>query len=64
MQVFAVGRCESSAGLMVTDGMGWKPSSDAGKAGEPVQKYTCQIKIMTHETLVCQRTPEFINKSK
>lgn len=40
MQVFAVGRCESSAGLMVTDGIGWNPSSEAGRAGEPVQKYT------------------------
>lgn len=46
MQVFAVGKWESSAGRMVTDGMGWKPSSDAGKAGEPVQKYTCQIKTI------------------
>ena len=26
--------------LMVTLGMGWKPSSLAGRAGEPVQKYT------------------------
>ena len=25
---------------MVTLGMGWNPSSDAGRAGEPVQKYT------------------------
>lgn len=40
MQVLAVGRCELSAGLMVTDGSGWKPSSDAGSAGDPVQKYT------------------------
>ena len=29
-----------SAYLMVTLGMGWKPSSLAGRAGEPVQKYT------------------------
>ena len=40
MQVLALGRCESSAGLMVTLGMGWKPSSLAGRAGDPVQKYT------------------------
>lgn len=40
MQVLAVGRCESSAGRMVTDGIGWNPSSEAGSAGEPVQKYT------------------------
>ena len=38
MHVFAVGRCESSAGRIVTLGIGWKPSSEAGKAGEPVQK--------------------------
>ncbi len=24
--------------LMVTLGMGWKPSSEAGRAGDPVQK--------------------------
>jgi hypothetical protein len=36
----AVGKCASSAGLMVTEGIGWKPSSLAGRAGEPVQKYT------------------------
>lgn len=40
MQVLAVGKCVSSAGRIVTDGNGWKPSSDAGKAGDPVQKYT------------------------
>jgi hypothetical protein len=39
--VLAVGKCASSAGLMVTEGIGWKPSSLAGRAGEPVQKYTC-----------------------
>lgn len=38
IQVLAVGKWASSAGLMVTDGRGWKPSSEAGKAGEPVQK--------------------------
>lgn len=46
MQVLAVGRCESSAGLIVTDGIGWNPSSDAGKAGDPVQKYTYERKII------------------
>ena len=40
MQVFAVGRCSSSAGRMVMDGIGWKPSSLAGRAGDDVQKYT------------------------
>lgn len=45
MQVLAVGRCESSAGLIVTDGIGWNPSSDAGNAGDPVQKYTYAGKI-------------------
>lgn len=40
MQVFAEGKCRSSAGRMVTEGMGWKPSSEAGKAGDPVQKKT------------------------
>jgi hypothetical protein len=29
-------RCEKY--LMVTLGMGWKPSSEAGRAGDPVQK--------------------------
>lgn len=38
MHVFAVGRWASSAGRIVTDGIGWKPSSEAGSAGEPVQK--------------------------
>lgn len=40
IQVLAVGKCVSSTGRIVTDGNGWNPSSDAGKAGEPVQKYT------------------------
>jgi hypothetical protein len=35
MQVLADGRWPSSAGRIVTDGMGWKPSSEAGSAGEP-----------------------------
>lgn len=52
MQVFAVGRCESSAGLIVTDGIGWNPSSEAGKAGEPVQKYTCEQGKMVLSTLL------------
>lgn len=43
IQVFAVGKCVSSAGRMVTDGNGWNPSSEAGKAGDPVQKYTYNI---------------------
>lgn len=38
MHVFAVGKWASSAGRIVTDGIGWKPSSDAGNAGDPVQK--------------------------
>ena len=40
MQVLAEGKWVSSAGRMVTDGMGWNPSSEAGNAGEPVQKKT------------------------
>ena len=40
MQVLAEGKCLSSAGRIVTEGMGWKPSSEAGKAGDPVQKKT------------------------
>lgn len=40
IHVLAVGKCESSAGRMVTLGIGWNPSSDAGSAGDPVQKYT------------------------
>lgn len=38
MQVLAVGRCSSSAGLIVILGIGWNPSSLAGKAGLDVQK--------------------------
>lgn len=38
IHVLAVGKCASSAGRIVTDGIGWKPSSDAGNAGDPVQK--------------------------
>jgi len=41
MQVLAVGRCWSSGGRMVIDGIGWKPSSLAGRDGLDVQKYTC-----------------------
>jgi len=53
MQVLAVGRCESSAGRMVTLGIGWKPSSEAGKAGDPVQKYTnsCLSKLLIFSTI-------------
>jgi len=47
MHVFAVGRCASSAGRIVTVGIGWKPSSLAGSAGEPVQKYTYDKGIYT-----------------
>ncbi|KAF9415190.1 hypothetical protein HW555_007066 [Spodoptera exigua] len=43
IHVLAVGRCASSAGRMVTEGIGWKPSSEAGSAGDPVQKYTYKI---------------------
>lgn len=45
IHVLAVGRWESSAGLMVTDGNGWNPSSEAGRAGDPVQKYTFNDRI-------------------
>lgn len=38
IHVLAVGKCASSAGRIVTDGIGWKPSSEAGNAGDPVQK--------------------------
>lgn len=38
MQVLAVGRWSSSAGRMVILGIGWKPSSLAGRAGLDVQK--------------------------
>lgn len=41
MQVLAVGRCWSSGGRMVMEGIGWKPSSLAGRDGLDVQKYTC-----------------------
>ncbi len=35
MQVLADGRCPSSAGRIVTEGIGWNPSSEAGREGEP-----------------------------
>ncbi len=35
MQVLAEGRCPSSAGRIVTEGIGWNPSSEAGREGEP-----------------------------
>ena len=38
MQVLAEGRWLSPAGRIVTDGIGWKPSSDAGRAGEPEER--------------------------
>lgn len=38
IQVLAVGKWTSSAGRIVTEGIGWNPSSDAGSAGDPVQK--------------------------
>ena len=44
MQVLAEGRWPSSAGLMVTDGIGWKPSSEAGRAGDPeIESTTLQF---------------------
>ena len=43
MQVLAVGRCWSSGGRIVMEGMGWKPSSLAGRDGLEVQKYTCEV---------------------
>ena len=33
--MLAEGRWESPAGRIVTEGIGWNPSSDAGRAGEP-----------------------------
>ena len=36
IHVFADGKCESSAGRIVTDGIGWNPSSEAGSAGDPI----------------------------
>jgi hypothetical protein len=35
---------------MVMDGMGWNPSSLAGRAGEDVQKYTCTDIILSKDT--------------
>ena len=51
MQVFAVGKWLSSAGLTVTLGIGWNPSSDAGRAGLEVQKYTYN-KIIVPKSLM------------
>ncbi len=45
MHVLAEGRWLSPAGLMVTLGIGWKPSSDAGNAGEPENNATKFILI-------------------
>ena len=36
MHTFDVGKCKSSAGLIDTVGIGWNPSSLAGREGEPV----------------------------
>ena len=41
--MLAVGRCWSSGGRIVMEGMGWKPSSLAGRDGLEVQKYTCEL---------------------
>ena len=42
--MLAEGRWPSSAGLMVTDGIGWKPSSEAGRAGDPeIESTTLQF---------------------
>ena len=41
IHVFADGKCESSAGRIVTDGIGWKPSSEAGRAGDPKEFRNC-----------------------
>ena len=35
MHVLADGRWVSPAGRIVTEGIGWKPSSEAGRAGDP-----------------------------
>ena len=51
MHVLAVGKWLSSAGRTVMEGMGWKPSSDAGRAGLDVQKYTCTNQHTSHVTL-------------
>ena len=37
IHVLADGRWESSAGRIVTDGIGWNPSSEAGSAGDPIR---------------------------
>ena len=37
IHVLADGKCESSAGRIVTEGIGWNPSSEAGRAGDPVR---------------------------
>ena len=47
IQVLAVGRWSSSAGRIVMLGIGWNPSSLAGRAGLDVQKYTCIINKST-----------------
>ena len=48
IQVLADGRWESSAGRIVTDGIGWNPSSEAGSAGDPEILHFRTIKCWIH----------------
>ena len=51
IHVLAVGRWLSSGGLTVMVGIGWNPSSLAGRLGLEVQKYTCSIKSQKVATI-------------
>lgn len=64
MQVLAVGKWSSSAGRIVMLGIGWNPSSLAGKAGLDVQKYTWRERqIVSPIALLSQKEDRFkINK--
>ena len=50
MHVLAEGRWLSPAGRIVTDGIGWKPSSDAGRAGEPARGVWFAFKPLLRES--------------
>ena len=51
IQVFAVGSCWSFAGFTVTEGLGWKPSSLAGREGLDVQKYIWKQNMNLHTSV-------------
>ena len=60
MQVFAVGSWWSWGGLIVTEGLGWNPSSLDGNAGLDVQKYTWKKMLAFSTTLEWEQTLHYL----